>query len=71
MCNIETKTLMMKCANDVIASCAFGILTNSFDEPENVFFKMALQLTQIKPKDFIRFIPVMICPKLSKVWNHF
>lgn len=36
--NIEMKDVFSRYANDVIASCAFGIKVNSFAEPENDFY---------------------------------
>lgn len=39
--DVEMKNLFSRFANDVIASCAFGIRVNSFDEPNNEFFEAA------------------------------
>lgn len=63
----DSKELMTKFANDVIASCTFGIEINSFKEPNNEFFSMAKNLTQIKPWDFIRVTLIVLFPKLSHV----
>lgn len=45
--NVEMKDFFSRYANDVIATCAFGIKINSFAEPENHFFFWMVKQLQI------------------------
>lgn len=52
--NIEMKDFFRRYTNDVIATCAFGIKINSFEEPENDFYINGQKLT-----DFVSFKAVV------------
>lgn len=41
MSEMETKDTFMKYANNVTATCAFGLKVNSFENPDNEFMQIA------------------------------
>lgn len=64
----EFKALAMKFTVDVIASCAFGIEVNSFENPDNEFYKIATRVTNMNStKQIIKFFGYMASPKLMKM----
>lgn len=62
----EVKELFSRYTNDVIASCAFGIQINSFEDPENEFFVAGKKLMNFGGGGLIRFIFVLLIPSLAK-----
>lgn len=66
----EMKDLFLKYTNDVIATSAFGISVNSFENPKNEFFvtgKRMLNMTTIKFA--IKAICIRIMPAVMKALN--
>ncbi|KAM0737251.1 Cytochrome P450 6k1 [Formica fusca] len=60
--NCEMKDFSSRYVNDVIASIAFGIRTNSFDEKMNAFWKNGIKIFQ-GIKRAITFIIIFFIPK--------
>ncbi|XP_053679064.1 probable cytochrome P450 9f2 [Anopheles nili] len=61
----EVKELFIRFTNDVIASCAFGVNVNSFDDPENVFFRYGKELTDFgRLHVFLKMMGFQVCPRL-------
>jgi len=73
---LEAKDVFGKFTLDSIATAGFGIESNSFKEPENVFRINALKLVR-DPKyaskvDAIKFLLLMMSPKIAKLFGiHF
>ncbi|XP_055326850.1 uncharacterized protein LOC129580438 [Sitodiplosis mosellana] len=68
--NIEMKDFFSRYTNDVIATCAFGIKVNSFDNPDNEFFQTAKKLLNFGGiwRTFKLFI-IFIMPKVASKFN--
>ena len=68
----EFKGLASKFTVDVIASCAFGIEVNSFKNPENDFYRIAMKVTNLNiVRQIIVFFGYMIFPKLMKMMGFY
>ena len=62
---LEFKELAGKYTVDNIATCAFGIEVNSFNEPDNFFQDIANEFQNLaNMKTFFKFMGYMICPWL-------
>ena len=64
--NYEMKELFSKYSNDVIATSAFGIEVNSFENPKNEFFVMGQQLTNFTFAALLKFLLVSVMPWITK-----
>lgn len=62
----DVKDMFSRCANDVIASCAFGVQVNSFKNPSNEFFTTGKKL--MVPR-YLPFILISFLPTLMKKLN--
>lgn len=63
----EFKALTTRFTVDVIASCAFGIECNSFENPDNDFHKIAIKATDFTNfKTTLKFAGFMLSPGLMK-----
>lgn len=66
----DMKDLFSKYTNDVIATCAFGIKVNSFQDPANDFFVMGKKvMSPNKWLMMVKFLVLMYLPKLAKLLN--
>lgn len=63
---VEMKDLFTRFANDVIATCAFGIQVNSLKDPENEFFVMGRDVTNFSGLRSLKFFGFINVPKLMK-----
>lgn len=64
---VEMKDTFTRFANDVIATCAFGITINSLKEPKNEFFEMGKEVTDFSVVQSLKFFGYMNTPKLMKL----
>lgn len=65
---LNMKDLFTRYANDVIATCAFGITVNSLEERENEFYKMGKIATDFgKTWNMIKITLYIMMPKLIKL----
>lgn len=63
----EMKDLFSRYTNDVIASCAFGLKVNSFEDRTNEFFMIGSTIFQFRTlKTGIRLILLRILPRLMR-----
>nr|QZP43538.1 cytochrome P450 monooxygenase CYP9A199 [Ephestia elutella] len=78
--DVEGKDLATRYANDVIASCAFGLKVNSLVDQDNEFYKMGKEATTFKFKQLLKIMGFMLTRKLmtilgisffSKEFKHF
>lgn len=68
--NIELKEFFARYTNDIIASCAFGLKINSFDDPENEFYtsgRAILNFTGLKQA--FRVLIVNKLPAVARAFN--
>ena len=72
--DVDCKDLTSRYANDVIASCAFGLKVNSHTDEENQFYEMGKLASEFKLRQMLVFLVLSACPVLVKVrffflWN--
>ncbi|XP_055306358.1 uncharacterized protein LOC129570685 [Sitodiplosis mosellana] len=68
--NIEMKDFFTRYTNDVIASCAFGLKINSFEDPTNEFFlngKIIMNFTGLK--QLFRIVIINKLPAVARALN--
>lgn len=67
---IEFKEFAGKFTVDNIATCAFGIEVNSFEEPKNQFQNIAKEISDFSSiKSAIKFAGYLVAPKLMKFFK--
>lgn len=64
--DIECKDLASRYANDVIASCAFGLRVTSLEEG-NQFYEHCKSMTTISFVGMLKILGYRTCPKILKV----
>ncbi|KAM3966422.1 cytochrome P450 9e2-like [Aphomia sociella] len=62
--DIDSKDLTTRYANDVIASCAFGLKVNSHMDPNNEFYEKGKEATTFKYFQLLKFFVLIAFPKL-------
>ena len=63
----EMRDFFTRYANDVIASCAFGLKINSFADRDNKFYRTGRKLDDLgTPKSYLRLLLKRIMPRLTK-----
>lgn len=68
--NIEMKDFFRRYANDVIATCAFGIKVNSFDQPDNEFYANGKKLIDFSSlKAIIKMTITDKLPTVARIFN--
>ncbi|KAF5295377.1 hypothetical protein FQR65_LT01569 [Abscondita terminalis] len=63
----DVKDFFTKFANDVIGTCAFGVTSDSLKNPNNEFFEMGKEATDIRGLKIIKFLAYLISPTLIKM----
>ncbi|XP_059057972.1 cytochrome P450 9e2-like [Achroia grisella] len=64
--DIDSKEMTTRFANDVIASCAFGIKVNSHKDENNEFYHQGKNAAQFKFLQFVKFLAINSFPKIMK-----
>nr|ADP55210.1 cytochrome P450 [Spodoptera exigua]ASO98013.1 cytochrome p450 CYP9A11 [Spodoptera exigua]QIC54203.1 cytochrome P450 9A11 [Spodoptera exigua]QIC54204.1 cytochrome P450 9A11 [Spodoptera exigua] len=69
--DVDCKDLTTRYANDVIASCAFGLKVNSHAEKNNEFYIMGRTAANFGLREMFMFIFMVIAPKIVALlkWN--
>ncbi|CAG9785902.1 unnamed protein product [Diatraea saccharalis] len=67
--DVDCKDLTTRFANDVIASCAFGLKVDSLVEENNDFYKMGKEASTFTFKQLLLFFAVANFPKIMKILN--
>ncbi|KAJ8728449.1 hypothetical protein PYW08_016834 [Mythimna loreyi] len=67
--DIECKDLTTRYANDVIASCAFGLKVNSHTDENNQFYQMGKEATNFRILQMIIMFILLNVPKISKFFK--
>ncbi|KPJ12394.1 Cytochrome P450 9e2 [Papilio machaon] len=65
--DIDCKELSSRYANDVIATCAFGLNIDSHAEENNTFYKKGKEAVAFNFKQLLKFFAVTFWPKVSKL----
>ncbi|XP_066261391.1 cytochrome P450 9e2-like [Euwallacea similis] len=65
--DVEIKDAFTRFTIDVIATTAFGVEVNSLVEPENEFYKMGQEITNLRFTTFLKILLFQISPRLFKV----
>ncbi|XP_041978536.1 uncharacterized protein LOC121732648 [Aricia agestis] len=63
---VDCKDLTARFANDVIATCAFGLKVDSHMDRDNKFFQMGKNAATFKFKQMIMFFITAACPAIAK-----
>ncbi|KAK5641876.1 hypothetical protein RI129_010423 [Pyrocoelia pectoralis] len=65
--DVDLKDLLTRFANDIIASAAFGLSCNSFKDPENQFYLMGKEATDLSGfwKN-LAFVIITLFPRIAK-----
>ncbi|XP_017031968.1 cytochrome P450 9b2 [Drosophila kikkawai] len=61
---VDMKVLCNKLSNDVIATTAFGLKVNSFDNPKNEFYEIGQSLVFSRGSQFFKFMLSSLVPKI-------
>nr|ACZ97417.2 cytochrome P450 CYP9A36 [Zygaena filipendulae] len=64
--DVDSKDLLARYANDVIASCAFGLKVDSHLEKDNQFYKMGKLATTFKFMETLKIFGYIIAPLIMK-----
>ncbi|XP_063381275.1 uncharacterized protein LOC134667798 [Cydia fagiglandana] len=64
--DVDVRALATRYANDVIASCAFGLRVDSHSDPDNEFFKMGAAATNYTFTQILKFFGHSAFPGLMK-----
>ncbi|CAG9785904.1 unnamed protein product [Diatraea saccharalis] len=67
--DMDSKDLTTRYANDVIATCAFGLKVDSLREKNNDFYKMGKEASDFNIRKFILFFAANSFPKVMKFLN--
>ncbi|XP_049869418.1 uncharacterized protein LOC126369166 [Pectinophora gossypiella] len=67
--DVDAKDLTTRFANDVIATCAFGLKVDSHADKDNEFYKQGLMTTTFKISQLIFFLLSVALPKLGKLFK--
>ncbi|XP_037954925.1 cytochrome P450 9b2-like [Teleopsis dalmanni] len=65
-CELEMKQFMTKLSNDIIASTAFGISTNSYEDPNNQFYNVGQSITRFRGTQMFKFMISNVAPWILK-----
>nr|CAD7202828.1 unnamed protein product [Timema douglasi] len=66
ICTLEMKDFFSRYANDIIATSAFGVSVDSFNNPKNEFYLVGKQLTNFKSWRFLWLKIPFLAPSVSK-----
>ncbi|XP_013135366.1 PREDICTED: cytochrome P450 9e2-like [Papilio polytes] len=67
--HVDCKDLTTRYANDVIATCAFGLQVDSHLEENNTFYKKGKEAATFNFKQLLKFFTLTSWPKISKVFR--
>lgn len=69
--DVDCKDLTTRYANDVIASCAFGLKVNSHVDVDNQFYARGKESSSFGFRQMIMFFLMMNMPRMTKVGSCF
>lgn len=65
--DIDVKDLTSRYANDVIASCAFGLKVDSHKDENNEFYAVGKATMNFSLRQLPVLMVLMFCPKVAEV----
>ncbi|CAG5032367.1 unnamed protein product [Parnassius apollo] len=65
--DVDGKDLTTRYANDVIASCAFGLKVDSYSDKSNIFYKMGKMAATFNFKQLLKVFALMTFPTVSSI----
>lgn len=65
--NVEAKDLTTRYANDVIASCAFGLKVDSHSDKDNIFYTTGKHTFKFDFGMMVKFFGYLTFPQIMKV----
>ncbi|GBP26424.1 Cytochrome P450 9e2 [Eumeta japonica] len=65
--DVNTKDLFTRYANDVIATCAFGLKVDSIAEKNNQFYRMGYKLTNFTYVQILKMFGILVFPFVNKI----
>lgn len=65
--DIDCKDLTSRFANDVIASCAFGLKVDSLTDEKNKFHEKVQEASGVHLRQILMFFIMSTCPFIAKV----
>ncbi|XP_076657346.1 uncharacterized protein LOC143361655 [Halictus rubicundus] len=63
----EVKDIFTRFANDVFASCAFGISVDSMTDKENRFYALGREALDLHSGGFLKLFTIVVFPRLAKM----
>lgn len=66
---VHVKDVMARYTTDVIASCAFGIESNSLTDPEAQFRRILRSIFQFSPRKALAGFTSFFAPKLQRIFK--
>ncbi|XP_026318087.1 cytochrome P450 9e2-like [Hyposmocoma kahamanoa] len=67
--DIDMKDLTTRYANDVIASCAFGLKVESDKDENNKFYTIGKSIASFKVSQIFIFLTLLLFPKAGKIFD--
>ncbi|XP_043284584.1 cytochrome P450 9e2-like [Venturia canescens] len=64
---VDSRDILTRYANDVVATCAFGISVNSMEHPTNTFYMMGKDATNFNGARGLKMLLVRLFPPLGKL----
>lgn len=65
---VATKDLFTKYTNDVVATCAFGVIVNSLEDPKNEFYILGKKATNMNNLSFfLKFLLARYSPNIMRL----
>uniref|UniRef100_A0A182JEK3 Uncharacterized protein n=1 Tax=Anopheles atroparvus TaxID=41427 RepID=A0A182JEK3_ANOAO len=64
--DLEMKELFRRFGNDIVATCAFGIEINSFDDRTNAFYTLGKELTNLEGLQGLKFLAFSSFPRVMR-----
>ncbi|GBP26428.1 Cytochrome P450 9e2 [Eumeta japonica] len=65
--DVDTKDLFTRYANDVIASCAFGLRVDSIAEKDNEFYRMGHKFTNFTYIQILKMFTILVFPFVNQI----
>ncbi|GBP26426.1 Cytochrome P450 9e2 [Eumeta japonica] len=65
--DVNTKDLFTRYANDVIATCAFGLKVDSIAEKNNEFYRMGYKLSNFTYVQILKMVAILVFPFVNKI----
>ncbi|GBP26432.1 Cytochrome P450 9e2 [Eumeta japonica] len=65
--DVDSKDLFTRYANDVIATCAFGLRVDSIAEKDNEFYRMGYKFTNFTYTQILKMFTILVFPFINQI----